>query len=73
MTMAQSLLAVMIALVSGFALITLYGEFMPTLRESFGKSRELRQTGDSSLSPRSVNWLGLTAFGAALLICFVLI
>ncbi len=29
----------------------------------------LKQTGDSSLSPGSVNWLGAIAFGAALLIC----
>lgn len=62
----------MAMLVSGFALMTLVGEFLPAWRESFGKAREFRQTGDSSLSPRSVNWLGLTAFGAAVTICFVL-
>ncbi len=32
----------------------------------------LTQTGDSSLSPQSVNWLGGAAFFAAVLICFVL-
>ena len=30
------------------------------------------QTGDSSLSPSSVNWLGATALAGALFICFVL-
>ncbi len=33
----------------------------------------VNQTGDSSLSPRSVNWLAAAAFIAAVLICFVLI
>jgi hypothetical protein len=32
----------------------------------------LTQTGDSSLRPQSVNWLGGTALLAAVLICFVL-
>ena len=32
----------------------------------------LAQTGDSSLRPQSVNWLGGTALRAAVLICFVL-
>lgn len=31
----------------------------------------LTQTGDSSLSPQSVNWLGSLAFVAALLICLI--
>ena len=72
MSVAQIVLGVMAALVSWFALITLYGELMPALRESLGKTPELTQRGDSSLSPASVNLLGLTAFSAALLICFVL-
>jgi hypothetical protein len=31
----------------------------------------LRRTGDSSLSPRSVNWLAVTALIGAVLICLV--
>ena len=31
----------------------------------------LHQTGDSSLSRKSVNWLGAIAFIAALLICLI--
>jgi hypothetical protein len=31
----------------------------------------LTQTGDSSLGPQSVNWLGAAAFIAAILICTV--
>jgi len=63
----------MTALVSGFALITLYGEFMPAVREYFTKTRELTQTGDSSLSPRSVNWLAGAALGGATLIAVFLV
>ena len=33
------------------------------------KLAPLKQTGDSSLSPGSVNWLGGIAFSAAVLIC----
>ena len=42
-------------------------------RELDVKMPALTQSGDSSLSRQSVNWLGATAFSAALLICFVLI
>ena len=35
------------------------------------KMPELVQTGDSSLSPRSVNWLATIAFSAALLVCLI--
>jgi hypothetical protein len=31
----------------------------------------LNQIGDSSLSPKSVNWLGATAFVGAVLICLI--
>ena len=63
-------LIVMVVLVSGFALATLYEEFTPAIRQSGSEPRELTQTGDSSLSPQSVNWLALTALVFALLICF---
>jgi len=39
--------------------------------ESEFKLNALRQIGDSSLTPRSVNWLAATAFLGALLICFL--
>lgn len=35
------------------------------------KLAPLTQTGDTSLSPASVNWLGAIAFSAAVLICLV--
>jgi protein-S-isoprenylcysteine O-methyltransferase Ste14 len=35
------------------------------------KLPQLTQSGDSSLSPQSVNWLGATAFITALLICLI--
>ena len=35
------------------------------------KLRTLTQSGDSSLSPKSVNWLGALAFGGAVLICMI--
>ena len=31
----------------------------------------LKQIGDSSLSPKSVNWLGAIAFIGAILICMI--
>ena len=61
----------MCALVSMFALATLYDEVTPVIRQNGSEPRELTQTGDSSLSPRSVNWLALPALVSALLICFV--
>lgn len=73
MSTAQIVLVVMAALVSGFALITLYGEFMPAVREYLTRTRELTQTGDSSLSPHSVNWLAGAALGGATWIAVVLI
>jgi len=52
------------------AVLSLFG--IATLAHELNlKLPVLTQSGDSSLSPRSVNWLGLTAFIAALLICFV--
>ena len=73
MNIPNVLLAVMTVLVSAAALAILYGEYRPVLREFRIKARPLVQSGDSSLSPRSVNWLAATALSAALFICFVLI
>ena len=62
----------MTILVSVVALAILCGEYLPALHNFRSKAQPLTQTGDSSLSPRSVNWLAATALGAALAICFVL-
>ena len=58
-------------MVSVFAIATPVGEFKPMVRDLIRK-QPLMQTGDSSLSPRSVNWLAATDFVGALVICFVL-
>jgi len=63
-------LIVMCVLVLGFAGATLFSEFQPAIREFFHRQQSLRQSGDSSLSPNSVNWLAAAAFAGALLICF---
>lgn len=73
MNIPNVLLTVMTVLVSATALAILYSEYRPVLREFRMKSWPLVQTGDSSLSRRSVDWLAAMAFSAALLICFVLI
>lgn len=72
MNIPNVLLTVMTVLVSATALAILFAEYQPALRELKSKAQPLTQTGDSSLSPRSVNWLAATAVSAALLICFVL-
>jgi hypothetical protein len=56
-------------LVSVFAVATLVAEFQPLVRDLI-RRQPLMQTGDSSLSPRSVNWLAATALAGALVICF---
>jgi hypothetical protein len=73
MNIPNVLLAVMTVLVSATALAILYSEYQPTLRELKARLQPLTQTGDTSLSRRSVNWLAATALSAALVICFVLI
>ncbi len=73
MNIPNVLLAVMTVLVSATALAILYSEYQPALRELKSKLQPLTQTGDSSLSRKSVNWLAATALSAALVICFVLI
>ena len=68
MNVSDVLLVLMVAAVSASAVSLLGSEVKPILLEVLNR---LRQTGDSSLSPRAVNWLGATAFGGALLICLV--
>ncbi len=72
MNIPNVLLAVMTVLVLATALAILFGEYRPAWRELKTKLQPLTQTGDSSLSHKSVNWLAATALSAALLICFVL-
>jgi hypothetical protein len=72
MSTSDVLLVVMTVLVSATALAILGGEYQPVWRELKIKAQPLTQTGDSSLSRHSVNWLAATAFSAALFICFVL-
>jgi len=71
MSTANVLLAVMSVAVSVTALAILCGEYQPAWRELRARAR-LTQTGDSSLGPRSVNWLAAAAFSAALVIGLVL-
>lgn len=73
MTAEKILLAAMVVMVSVFAIATLCGELLPSLRELANKTQQLTQTGDSTLGPRSMTWLAATAFGGALFICFVLV
>lgn len=73
MNIPNVMLAVMTVLVSAAGLAFLYGEFKPVLHELRTKSQPLTQTGDSSLSRTSVNWLAATALSVALFICFVLV
>jgi len=73
MTAEKILLAAMVAVVSVFAIATLCRELLPSLRELANRTQQLTQTGDSSLSSRSMTWLAATAFVGALLICFVLV
>lgn len=72
MSLSEFSLLIMAGLVSVFAIATLVGEFWPVVRNLIGR-QPLMQTGDSSLSPRSVNWLAATAFAGALLICLVFV
>jgi hypothetical protein len=69
MTDLEFVLTAIALLVPVFALEMLYSEFMPVIREYMQKTGSLTQTGDSSLGPGSVNWLGATAFAGAFLIC----
>ena len=69
MSLSQLGLLVMGGLVSVFAIATLVGEFQPMVRDLIRK-QPLMQTGESSLSPNSVNWLAAAAFAGAVLICF---
>ena len=73
MTSKNLFLAAMVALVSVFAIATLCGELLPSLRGLANKTQQLTQTGDSTLGPRSMTWLAATAFAGALFICFVLV
>jgi len=70
MSLSELSLLIMAGLVSVFAIATLVDEFQPMVRDLV-RRQPLMQTGDSSLSPRSVNWLAATAFAGALVICFV--
>ena len=69
MSLSEVGLLIMIGLVSVFAIATLVDEYQPMIRDLIHR-QPLMQSGDSSLSPRSVNWLAATAFAGALLICF---
>ena len=68
MSTSEFVLATMVMLVSGFAVATLCDEYLPAIRKSLLGVRAFRQTGDSSLGPRSVNWLAAMALVGALLI-----
>jgi len=70
MSTANVLLVVMSAAVSVTAIAILHSEYQPALRELRAKA-QLTQTGDSSLSPQSVNWLAAVAVAAALVIGLV--
>jgi hypothetical protein len=61
--------------VFGFAVMAIVAvvfAFATLAREMDFPLRNLTQTGDSSISRRSVNWLAATALLSALFICFVL-
>jgi len=66
MSNSDLLLAAMVAAVLATAVSFLIGDLAPSARKI---QLELRQTGDSSLKPRSVNWLAAAALLLALLIC----
>jgi len=70
MSLSEFGLLVIAGLVSVFAIATLVNEFQPMMRDIIRKQL-LTQTGDSSLSPNSVNWLAAAAFAGAVVICFV--
>jgi hypothetical protein len=69
---AELLLAVMTTAVWVTALGLLLEDYKLEFRRFFLEKRMQLQSGDSSLSPRSVNWLAAAALTAALIICFVL-
>ena len=72
MSLSTVNLIVMIALVVVVALAILYGELAPWLRSFASRWWHWTQTGDTSLSRRSIHWLAFTALGGALLICAVI-
>jgi hypothetical protein len=67
MSTPDVMLAVMTAAVTATAGTMLYQDYQPVLRETI---QQMRQTGDTSLRARAVNWIGALAFLGALLICF---
>jgi hypothetical protein len=69
---AELLLAVMTTAVWVTALGLLLEDYKLEFRRFFLEKRMQLQSGDSSLSPRSVNWLAAAALTAAQIICFVL-
>jgi hypothetical protein len=70
MSLSEFGLLMMAVMVSMFAIAMLWHEFQPVARDLLRKQRPLMQTGDSSLSPNSVNWLAAAALAGAVLICF---
>lgn len=73
MSTANLLLIVMTLLVSGMASLFFLAELIPMVRDHARQPRAALVTGDSSLSPRSINWLAAVAFIGAVFICFVLV
>jgi hypothetical protein len=73
MSISQVVLLIMATLVSGFAIVTLVAEFLPVIREAWSQTGRLTQSGDSSLSRSSINWLAATAAGGAVLLGAVLV
>jgi lysylphosphatidylglycerol synthetase-like protein (DUF2156 family) len=65
MSFYESLPAVMSLLVSVFALALLVAEFRPGRRLPRPLAWQFTQTGDSSLSRRSIHWLGALALAGA--------
>ena len=72
MNVPNVLLVVIVAAVSVVAIAMVLGDFKPQIRRFLSVNREFLQSGDTSLSPRSVNWLAATAVSAALIIGFLL-
>ena len=72
MNVPNVLLVVIVAAVSVVAIAMVLGDFKPQIRRFLSVNREFLQTGDTSLSRRSVNWLAATAVSAALIIGFLL-
>jgi lysylphosphatidylglycerol synthetase-like protein (DUF2156 family) len=68
MSLYESLPAVMSLLVVIFALALLVAEFRPDARLPRPMSWQFTQMGDSSLSPRSIHWLGALALVGAVVL-----